>query len=76
MGGENVSRNVPQDVSRMSPKEIRDLIVSMIKKDRRISRKYMAETLGVSEKTITRYIKDIPNIQYVGKGKNGHWEVD
>ena len=56
--------------------EIRDLIVSMIKKDRRISRKYMAETLGVSEKTITRYIKDIPNIQYVGKGKNGHWEVD
>ena len=76
VGGENVSRNVPQDVSRMSPKEIRDLIVSMIKKDRRISRKYMAETLGVSEKTITRYIKDIPNIQYVGKGKNGHWEVD
>lgn len=76
VGGENVSRNVPQDVSRMSPKEIRDLIVSMIKKDRRISRKYMAETLGVSEKTITRHIKAIPSVRYVGKGKNGHWEVD
>jgi len=72
VGGENVSRNVPQDVSRMSPKEIRDLIVSMIKKDHRISRKYMAETLGVSEKTITRHIKAIPSVRYVGKGKNGH----
>lgn len=28
--------------------------------------------LDVNEKTITRYIKNIPNIQYVGKGKNGH----
>lgn len=75
VGGENVPRNVPQDVSRMSPEEIRNLIVSMIEKDYRVSRKYMAETLGVSEKTITRYIKSISSIRYVGKGKNGHWEV-
>ena len=32
----------------------------------------MAETLGVSEKTITRHIKAIPSVRYVGKGKNGH----
>ena len=75
VGGENVPRNVPQDVSRMSPEEIRNLIVSMIEKDYRVSRKYMAETLGVSEKTITRYIKSISSVRYVGKGKNGHWEV-
>ena len=35
----------------------------------------MVEILDASEKTITRYIKMIPNIQYVGKRKNGHWEV-
>ena len=29
----------------------------------------MAETLGVSEKTIPRYIKAIPSVRYVGKGK-------
>lgn len=75
VGGENVPRNVPQDVSRMSFEELKSKIVEMIKKDSKVSRKFMAETLGVSEKTITRYIKDIPNIQYVGKGKNGHWEV-
>lgn len=58
----------------MSPEDMKNAIVDMIKKDNRVSRKYMAETLGVSEKTITRYIKDIPNIKYVGKGKNRHWE--
>ena len=76
VGGENVPRNVPQDVSRMSLEDMKNVIISMIKKDNRVSRKYMAETLGVSEKTITRYIKDIPNIRHVGKGKNGYWEVD
>jgi len=35
----------------------------------------MPETLGVSEKTIMRYIKDIPNVKYVWKGENGHWEI-
>ena len=48
----------------------------IIKKNNRVSRKYLAEILGVSEKTITRYIKEIPNIKYVGKGKNGHWELN
>ena len=35
----------------------------------------MAEELKVNEKTISRYIKEIPYIKYVGKGKNGYWEV-
>lgn len=41
-----------------------------------MSRKDVAMILGVSEKTITRYIKEIPNIKYVGKGKKGHWELN
>ncbi len=68
VGGENVSR--------MSSEEIKCKIIDMIQKNNYVSRKYMADTLGISEKTITRYIKNIPNIRYVGKGKNGHWEVD
>ena len=72
VGGENVPRNVP----RMSPEDMKNAIIDMIKKDNRVSRKYMAETLGVSEKTITRHIKAISGVRYVGKGKNGHWEVD
>ena len=76
MGGGNVSRNVSQDVSRMSLEEIENIIKDMIKEDNRVSRKDIAMILGVSEKTITRYIKEIPNIKYVGKGKNGHWELN
>ena len=76
VGGGNVPRNVPQDVSRMSLEEIENIIKDMIKGDNRVSRKDIAMILGVSEKTITRYIKDIPNIKYVGKGKNGHWELN
>ena len=76
MGGGNISRNVSQDVSRMSLGEIENIIKDMIKEDNKVSRKDIAMILGVSEKTITRYIKEIPNIKYVGKGKNGHWELN
>src|SRR3712207_6785889 len=55
-GGENVS----QDVSRMSSEEIKCKIIDMIQKNNYVSRKYMADTLWISEKTITRYIKNIP----------------
>ena len=64
------------NVSRMSFEEIENIIKGMIKEDNKVSRKDIAMILGVSEKTITRYIKEIPNIKYVGKGKNGHWELN
>ena len=48
----------------------------MIKKDHLVSCKYMAEILGVNEKTITRYIKTIPSVRYFWKEKNGCCEVD
>ncbi len=64
------------NVSRMSLEEIENIIKGMIKEDNKVSRKDIAMILGVSEKTITRYIKEIPNIKYVGKGKKGHWELE
>ena len=72
VGGENVSRNVPQK----SIEEMKEIMKEIIKKNNRVSRKYLAKILGVSEKTITRYIKEIPNLSYVGKGKNGYWKLD
>ena len=73
VGGENVAQNVPRNVSRMSPEEIKCKIIDTIQKNNYVSRKYMADTLGISEKTITRYIKDIL-IRW--KRENGHWELD
>lgn len=64
------------NVSRMSLEEIENIIKGMIKEDNKVSRKDIAMILGVSEKTITRYIKEIPNLSYIGKGKNGYWKLD
>ena len=76
VGGENVPRNVPRNVPQKSIEEMKEIMKEIIKKNNRVSRKYLAEILGVSEKTITRYIKEIPNLSYIGKGKNGYWKLD
>ena len=46
----------------------------MLEKDRLITRGEIAEKCGISEKTVTRYIKKMKEFKYIGKGKNGHWE--
>ncbi len=67
---------VDKDVSRNVSIEIENKIRNIIQEDTKVSRKNIALILGVSEKTITRYIKEITTIKYVGKGKNGHWELN
>jgi hypothetical protein len=56
--------------------EIENNIKNIIKENNKVSRKEMAKLLNVGEKTVTRYIKEIKNIKYVGVGKNGHWEIN
>ncbi|WP_198772001.1 HTH domain-containing protein [Mycoplasmopsis anatis] len=60
----------------MSHEEAKKIIKEMIKQNNKVSRKDISIKLGVSEKTITRYINEIRNIKYVGKGGNGHWELE
>ena len=56
--------------------EIENNIKNIIKENNKVSRKEMAKLLNVGEKTVTRYIKEIKNIKYIGVGKNGHWEIN
>ena len=72
---DNVPRSVPLNVPRSVPLKIENKIKNIIKNDINVSRKNIAHIIGVSEKTITRYIKEITEIKYVGKGKNGYWEL-
>ena len=71
----DVPRSVPLNVPRSVPLKIENKIKNIIKNDIKVSRKNIALIIGVSEKTITRYIKEITDIKYIGKGKNGHWEL-
>ncbi|MDE6661248.1 MAG: hypothetical protein K2J93_05455 [Anaeroplasmataceae bacterium] len=71
---DNVHQSVAQNVVQKqdSIKQIR----ALIKSNNRITRKEMADVIGVSVKTIERIIRNNANIRYVGSSKLGHWEID
>ena len=50
--------------------------IDEIKKNPKISRKKIAEKVGVSVKTIERYIKEIQNLKFIGRGSNGYWKLE
>ena len=76
VGAENVAQGVPLNVPLNSKEEIKNRIIELIKNDNKITRKFMAESLKISEKTVSRYIKEMSDIRYVGTGKSGHWEFN
>ena len=68
----NVPQNVPQNVSQDN---MEDQIISLIQKNNKISTEKMAMILGVSSKTVKRRIKQMDQVNYIGRGSNGHWEI-
>ena len=72
----NLNYDVPQDVPQNVPQNKLDTqIVDLIRKDSKISTEKMAITLGVSSKTIKRHIKEMDNVNYIGRGFSGYWEI-
>lgn len=68
----NLNYDVPQDV----PQDKMDVqIMDLIRKDSKISTEKIAIALGVSSKTIKRHIKKLDNVNYIGRGFSGHWEI-
>ena len=50
-------------------------IMNLIKQDMKITRKAMAEKLNISTRTLQRILNGMSDVHYVGRGKNGHWEI-
>ena len=75
MSPANVARNVAQDVAQENEKII-EFIKQEIRDNNKVTRQSIADKLGVSKKTIERAIKEIDNLKYIGRGSNGHWELD
>lgn len=50
-------------------------ITEFIKNDNTITTEKLAHSLGVSVRTIKRYIKLMGNVKYVGSGFSGHWVI-
>ena len=55
--------------------KLEDRLIQMIKVNEKISIKKMSEVTGVSVRTIKRRISEMPNIQLIGRGFSGHWEI-
>ncbi len=61
---------------KLNKNEIKELIYNAILENNKITRKELAELCGgISVRTIQRYIKEIDNIEYVGRGNNGYWLI-
>ena len=75
VGIKDVAQDVAQDVARKK-EDILSIILDEIKKNPKISRKKIAEKVGVSVKTIERYIKEIQNLKFIGRGSNGYWKFE
>lgn len=66
---QNDAQNDAQKVS------IHDLIANLIIDNPRMTRKQMAEKIGVSKATIERTLSQANDIKFVGPSKTGHWEI-
>ncbi|RKI41704.1 winged helix-turn-helix transcriptional regulator [bacterium D16-51] len=72
----NVPQDVPQGVPQGVPQDKLDArIMDLICRDSKISTEKMAIALGVSSKTIKRHLKEMDNVNYIGRGFSGHWEI-
>ena len=75
VGEKNVPHNVPHNVPQ-DKKELIEFIKAKVRSNNKITRQAIADSAGVSVKTIQRTIKEIENLRYVGTGNNGHWELN
>ena len=79
VGGGNVAHDVAQGVAHDVAHDkiaLAELIKEKVRSNGRITRKAIADEARVSVKTIERTIKEIDNLNYVGSGNNGHWELN
>ena len=78
VGGENVAHGVAHNVVHgvaHNKEKIITIIKEKIRLNNKITRQAIADELGVSKKTIERYMKEINNLKYIGSGNNGYWEL-
>ncbi len=56
-------------------KTLGERILELIKLDSKNTTKALAENLDVSDRTVKRHIAAMSNVNYIGNGYSGHWEI-
>ena len=71
IGTRNGTRNNHENINQ----NINEIILELIRKNNKISRIEIAKQSGVSIRKLQRILNSIPNIKYIGIGKNGYWLI-
>ena len=77
-GTRNGTRNGTQNGTRNSvttDENVKQTILKLIDENQKITIEEISQELGISVRTLKRKFKTIDNVIFVGKGKNGHWEI-
>ena len=73
---EDVPQSGTQDDTQGVPQGVPQTIIELIYNNPNITREDIAKQIGVSTKTIGRYLKKLENkVKFVGSGYSGHWEI-
>lgn len=48
----------------------------LIMQNKKVTRRQMAEALGISERSVQRLLNTMPEVRFTGGGRSGHWEID
>jgi Predicted transcriptional regulator containing an HTH domain and an uncharacterized domain shared with the mammalian protein Schlafen len=73
---ENDTDDTENDAEKLSSREVD--VLSLIKKDNSVSRKIIAEKLGISTATVARDIDSLKSkglIERAGGDRGGHWKI-
>ena len=55
--------------------DFKQTICKLIEENPRTTIKEFSQILGISVRTLNRKLKEIDDVIFVGKDKNGHWEI-
>ncbi len=50
-------------------------LLAILRQNPKMKRKELASELGVGLRTVARYLSEMPDVRYVGRGSLGYWEV-
>lgn len=54
---------------------LQERIVGLIESNHKITRAETSKELGISVRKLQRVLNDMGDIEYIGHGKTGHWEI-
>ena len=69
----------PPNVDRKGGQKTREVILSLIAENPRITSMQMAERLGINRSAISKHLKRMQEegvVRRIGPDKGGHWEVN